>query len=106
LKRSLFLIIFMWTPPHFWALALFKMGDYETAGVPMLPNVAGADATRAQIWNIYPDAGRDRTPPQALAGAGAHSGRTGRHRFRHDNRAPGWRQTAWSELSDVRQHIR
>jgi protoheme IX farnesyltransferase len=47
---SLFLVIFMWTPPHFWALALFKMGDYETAGVPMLPNVAGADATRAQIW--------------------------------------------------------
>jgi protoheme IX farnesyltransferase len=47
---SLFLIIFMWTPPHFWALALFKMGDYETAGVPMLPNVAGADATRNQIW--------------------------------------------------------
>jgi protoheme IX farnesyltransferase len=47
---SLFLVIFMWTPPHFWALALFKMGDYETAGVPMLPNVAGTDATRAQIW--------------------------------------------------------
>jgi heme o synthase len=47
---SLFLIIFMWTPPHFWALALFKMGDYETAGVPMLPNVAGTDATRNQIW--------------------------------------------------------
>jgi len=47
---SLFLIIFMWTPPHFWALALFKMGDYETAGVPMLPNVAGADSTRNQIW--------------------------------------------------------
>jgi protoheme IX farnesyltransferase len=47
---SLFLVIFMWTPPHFWALALFKMGDYETAGVPMLPNVAGPDATRAQIW--------------------------------------------------------
>ena len=37
---SLFLIIFMWTPPHFWALALFRFGDYETAGVPMLPNVA------------------------------------------------------------------
>ena len=47
---SLFLIIFMWTPPHFWALALFRFGDYETAGVPMLPNVAGVDATRRQIW--------------------------------------------------------
>jgi len=45
----LFLIIFMWTPPHFWALALFKAGDYETAGVPMLPVVAGPDATRTQI---------------------------------------------------------
>jgi len=47
---SLFLIIFIWTPPHFWALALFRFGDYETAGVPMLPNVAGVDATRKQIW--------------------------------------------------------
>ncbi|GAA0778703.1 protoheme IX farnesyltransferase [Roseibium denhamense] len=45
----LFLIIFMWTPPHFWALALFKKGDYETAGVPMLPNVAGEMNTRHQI---------------------------------------------------------
>ena len=47
---SLFLIIFMWTPPHFWSLALFRFGDYETAGVPMLPNVAGVEATRKQIW--------------------------------------------------------
>ncbi len=47
---SLFLIIFVWTPPHFWALALFRFGDYESAGVPMLPNVAGVDATRKQIW--------------------------------------------------------
>jgi heme o synthase len=46
---SLFLIIFMWTPPHFWALALFREGDYEAAGVPMLPNVAGRDETRKQI---------------------------------------------------------
>ncbi len=45
----LFLIIFMWTPPHFWALALFKKGDYETAGVPMLPVVAGETNTRHQI---------------------------------------------------------
>lgn len=42
-------IIFMWTPPHFWALALVKAGDYGRAGVPMLPNVAGSDATRRQI---------------------------------------------------------
>ena len=45
----LFAIIFMWTPPHFWALALVKAGDYGRAGVPMLPNVAGPDATRRQI---------------------------------------------------------
>jgi protoheme IX farnesyltransferase len=46
---SLFLIIFMWTPPHFWALALFTENDYAAAGVPMLPNVAGPDETRKQI---------------------------------------------------------
>jgi len=45
----LFLIIFMWTPPHFWALALYRTRDYERAGVPMLPVVAGPDATRRQI---------------------------------------------------------
>lgn len=45
----MFAIIFLWTPPHFWALALFKKGDYEAAGVPMLPNVAGERATQNQI---------------------------------------------------------
>jgi heme o synthase len=45
----LFLIIFMWTPPHFWALALFRMRDYERAGVPMLPVVSGTEETRKQI---------------------------------------------------------
>jgi protoheme IX farnesyltransferase len=45
----LFLIIFFWTPPHFWALALFRNDDYSRAGVPMLPVVAGPDATRLQI---------------------------------------------------------
>ncbi|MEZ5854283.1 MAG: heme o synthase [Hyphomicrobiaceae bacterium] len=45
----LFLIIFMWTPPHFWALALYKSSDYEAAGVPMLPVVAGERETRRQI---------------------------------------------------------
>jgi protoheme IX farnesyltransferase len=43
------LIIFLWTPPHFWALALVKSSDYARAGIPMLPNVAGPDATRRQI---------------------------------------------------------
>ena len=45
----LFLIIFMWTPPHFWALALYRSGDYAKAGVPMLPVVAGKATTRRQI---------------------------------------------------------
>ena len=45
----LFLIIFLWTPPHFWALALLKHEDYARAGVPMLPVVAGRDETRRQI---------------------------------------------------------
>ncbi|MGV8998444.1 MAG: heme o synthase [Parvibaculaceae bacterium] len=49
---ALFLIIFMWTPPHFWALALFSSKDYAAAGVPMLPNVAGERETRRQIM-IY-----------------------------------------------------
>jgi heme o synthase len=45
----MFAIIFIWTPPHFWALALVKKADYGAAGVPMLPNVAGDAATRRQI---------------------------------------------------------
>ena len=46
---ALFLIIFMWTPPHFWALALRRDGDYARAGIPMLPVVAGRQETRRQI---------------------------------------------------------
>jgi protoheme IX farnesyltransferase len=45
----LFLIIFLWTPPHFWALSLYKADDYAKAGVPMLPVVAGHQETRRQI---------------------------------------------------------
>ena len=45
----LFLIIFMWTPPHFWALALFVQTDYAKVGIPMMPVVAGERATRHQI---------------------------------------------------------
>ncbi|MCJ7996355.1 heme o synthase [Rhizobium cremeum] len=45
----LFLIIFLWTPAHFWALALFKMRDYGAVGVPMLPNVSGETVTKRQI---------------------------------------------------------
>ena len=45
----LFLLIFMWTPPHFWALALYRDADYARAGVPMLPVVAGRRETKKQI---------------------------------------------------------
>jgi protoheme IX farnesyltransferase len=46
---ALFAIIFMWTPPHFWALALYRSEDYARAGVPMMPVVAGARETKKQI---------------------------------------------------------
>ena len=46
----LFAIIFLWTPPHFWSLALFMKTDYGAAGIPMLPNVAGQKVTRNQIF--------------------------------------------------------
>ncbi len=46
----LFAIILLWTPPHFWALALYKQGDYAKAGIPMMPNVKGAASTRWQIF--------------------------------------------------------
>ncbi|NIP18751.1 MAG: protoheme IX farnesyltransferase, partial [Xanthomonadales bacterium] len=45
----MFLVIFLWTPPHFWALALFRNDDYADARVPMLPVVAGTRVTRNQI---------------------------------------------------------
>src|SRR3984893_9061726 len=45
----LFLIIFLWTPPHFWALALLRSGEYARAGIPMLPVVAGRAETKRQI---------------------------------------------------------
>ena len=45
----LFSIIFLWTPPHFWALSLFVRSDYANAGIPMLPVVAGIESTRRQI---------------------------------------------------------
>ena len=49
LPLILFAIVFFWTPPHFWSLALFANADYQRAGVPMLPVVAGAKETRRQI---------------------------------------------------------
>lgn len=49
LPLLLFALVFLWTPPHFWALALFVKTDYANAGIPMLPVVAGERATRTQI---------------------------------------------------------
>ncbi len=49
LPLLMFAIIFFWTPPHFWALSLYASADYERAGVPMLPVVAGARTTRAHV---------------------------------------------------------
>jgi len=46
---ALFAIIFLWTPPHFWALALYRSGDYARAGVPMMPVVAGRISTKRQM---------------------------------------------------------
>jgi heme o synthase len=45
----LFLIIFLWTPPHFWALALYRVEDYRKSGLPMLPVTHGNEFTRLQI---------------------------------------------------------
>ncbi len=47
---ALFAIIFVWTPPHFWALSIYKVGDYEAAGIPMMPNVRGLASTKKQIF--------------------------------------------------------
>jgi heme o synthase len=67
----LFLLIFLWTPPHFWALSLFVRIDYEQAGIPMLPVVAGERATRRQIfWYTLPMAAAAIAPwPLGYAGA-------------------------------------
>jgi protoheme IX farnesyltransferase len=59
LPLLLFAIIFLWTPPHFWALSLFVRSDYAAAGIPMLPVVAGLQSTRWQIL-LY-------SPPMAAA---------------------------------------
>jgi len=70
LPLLLFAIIFLWTPPHFWALSLFVRSDYAAAGIPMLPVVAGVESTRRQIF-LYslPMAGAAVAPwPLGLAG--------------------------------------
>jgi protoheme IX farnesyltransferase len=71
LPLLLFAIIFLWTPPHFWALSLFVRSDYAAAGIPMLPVVAGAESTRRQILlYTFPMAAAAVAPwPLGLTGA-------------------------------------
>jgi protoheme IX farnesyltransferase len=72
----LFLIIFLWTPPHFWALSLVRADDYARAGVPMLPVVAGAEETRRQILLYTIALAAAGTAPWFLGCAGAIYGVT------------------------------
>jgi protoheme IX farnesyltransferase len=71
LPALLFTLVFLWTPPHFWALSLFVRSDYAAAGVPMLPVVSGAKVTRQQIaLYTLPMAAAAVAPwPLGLAGA-------------------------------------
>ncbi len=81
----LFLIIFLWTPPHFWALALFKSDDYARAGIPMMPNVAGEASTRRQIfaYALLVAAGwRPALVPRLLVGGLRHRCGSARRRLR------------------------
>lgn len=66
----LFAIIFLWTPPHFWALALFMKTDYGAAGIPMLPNVSGQKVTRNQIFGYSFPMAAAAVLPFALAETG------------------------------------
>jgi protoheme IX farnesyltransferase len=72
----LFLIVFLWTPPHFWALALAGSDDYARAKVPMLPVVKGARATRNQIVVYTLLLAASSVAPYALGLAGAIYGAT------------------------------
>jgi heme o synthase len=66
----LFAIIFLWTPPHFWALALFMKTDYGAAGIPMLPNVSGQRVTRNQIFGYSFPMAAAAVAPFALGESG------------------------------------
>lgn len=66
----LFAIIFLWTPPHFWSLALFMKTDYGAAGIPMLPNVSGQKVTRNQIFAYSFPMAAAAIAPFALGEAG------------------------------------
>lgn len=72
----LFLLIFLWTPPHFWALSLFVRMDYANAGIPMLPVVAGEKTTRHQIFLYTLPMAAAAVAPWALGATGAIYGWT------------------------------
>jgi protoheme IX farnesyltransferase len=74
LPLLLFALIFLWTPPHFWALSLFVRSDYAKAGVPMLPVVAGAKVTRQHIVLYTLPMAAAAIAPWALGLAGAFYG--------------------------------
>jgi protoheme IX farnesyltransferase len=69
LAWGLFGVIFLWTPPHFWSLALLKQGEYGRVGVPMLPNVAGEAETRKQVlvYTLLLRSSASPSPPSASA---------------------------------------
>jgi protoheme IX farnesyltransferase len=70
LPLLLFAIVFLWTPPHFWALSLFVRSDYAAAGIPMLPVVAGIQSTRRQIFYYSLPMAGAAVAPWALGLAG------------------------------------
>jgi protoheme IX farnesyltransferase len=74
LPLLLFAIIFLWTPPHFWALALFVRSDYAAAGIPMLPVVSGFETTRRQVFLYSVPMAGAAVAPWALGLAGADQG--------------------------------
>src|SRR5687768_13607597 len=76
LPLLLFAIIFLWTPPHFWALSLFVRSDYAAAKVPMLPVTAGIEATRRQVFLYSLPMAAAAIAPRPLGLAGALYGLT------------------------------
>src|SRR3982750_3753452 len=70
LPLLLFVIIFLWTPPHFWALSLFVRSDYSAAGIPMLPAVRGPQNTRRQIFAYSLVMSAAAVAPWPMAAAG------------------------------------
>ena len=97
----LFAIMFFWTPPHFWSLALFANADYQRAGVPMLPVVAGAKETRRQIV-IYTLL---LVPLSLLPWLSASPARSTRSRRWCWARVPGQRRGGWRATGRMRRGV-